>query len=169
MHLDIRDIRGYYDIENSRDYDYDDLVHLGISPDNADVMTRISVPGQLGDFIFYEKDRFQKTPIEGVVYIQIGHYGYGEYGLYVKESGDEVCAGSVFHQPSIYTLNKNLRTFFLFHLIRNELLMTKRQGQYTSYKYAGELRKMYEQIDPVAMRDVEGYWSHLVEDYETGL
>lgn len=45
----------------------------------------------------------------------------------------------------------------------------KRQGQYTFYKYAGELRKMYEQIDPVAMRDVEGYWSHLVEDYETGL
>ncbi|GJM71834.1 hypothetical protein HMSSN036_40500 [Paenibacillus macerans] len=60
-----------------------------------------------------KKDRFQKTFIEGVAYIQIGHYGYGEYGLYVKEGGDEVCVDSVFHQPSIYTLNKNFRTFFL--------------------------------------------------------
>ncbi len=45
----------------------------------------------------------------------------------------------------------------------------KRQGEYTSYNYASELRKVYEQIDPEAMKDAEGYWSHLVEDYETGL
>lgn len=42
-------------------------------------------------------------------------------------------------------------------------------GEYTSYNYAIKLRKVYEQIDPVAMKDVEGYWSHLIEDYETGL
>ncbi|GJM71833.1 hypothetical protein HMSSN036_40490 [Paenibacillus macerans] len=42
-------------------YDYEDLVHLGICPDNADVMTGISVPGQLGDFEFYEKRSFSKN------------------------------------------------------------------------------------------------------------
>ncbi len=42
----------------------------------------------------------------------------------------------------------------------------KQQGEYTSYKYASELRKVYEEIDPEEMKDVEGYWSHLIEDYE---
>lgn len=45
----------------------------------------------------------------------------------------------------------------------------KRQGEYTSYKYASEIQKTYEEIDPQAMKDAEGYWSHLLEDYETGL
>lgn len=45
----------------------------------------------------------------------------------------------------------------------------KQEGEYSSQKYARELRNLYEQLDPVAMKDVEGYWSHLIEDYETGL
>lgn len=45
----------------------------------------------------------------------------------------------------------------------------KQQGEYASDKYARELRKWFEDIDPEAMKDVEGYWSHLLEDYETGL
>lgn len=58
----------------------------------------------------------------------------------------------------------------MFQLIRQELSSEMRQREiYTSYKYAIELRKLYEQIDPAALKDVEGYWSHLIEDYETGL
>lgn len=45
----------------------------------------------------------------------------------------------------------------------------KKEGVYTSCNYAIELRKVYEQIDFIAMKEVEGYWSHLIEDYETGL
>lgn len=94
---------------------------------------------------------------------------YG-YGLYLKEGSDELFTSSSFHQPLIYMLNKNLKTFFLFHLIRHEVSgRMRKEGVYTSYMYANELRKLYEQIDPIAMKDVEGYWSHLIEDYETGL
>lgn len=54
--------------------------------------------------------------------------------------------------------------------IKNEVAMKMRQqGEYTSYKYACELRRLFEQIDPAPMKDAESYWSHLVEDYETGL
>lgn len=43
------------------------------------------------------------------------------------------------HHPLIYTLNKNLRTFFLFHLIKQEKSMEmKKEGVYTSYNYAIE-------------------------------
>ncbi|WP_438498470.1 hypothetical protein [Paenibacillus sp. IHBB 3054] len=44
---------------------------------------------------------------------------------------------------------KGVRTFILFHF------------------YAIKLRRVYEQIDPVAMKEAEGYWSNLIEDYET--
>ncbi|HOJ79193.1 MAG TPA: SUKH-4 family immunity protein [Bacillota bacterium] len=74
------------------------------------------------------------------------------------------------HKPQLYLLNKDLKTFFWFYLISQELSMRmKQQGEYASDKYARELRKWFEDIDPEAMKDVEGYWSHLLEDYETGL
>lgn len=58
----------------------------------------------------------------------------------------------------------------MFHLIKNELAMKMKQGnEYSTQKYAHELQKMFDQIDPVAMKDVEGFWSHFIEDYETGL
>lgn len=169
MDFDIREIREYYDSE-LREYDFNELVSLGISHDNADFMVGIGVPEEFDVFVFYGTDNFQKLSIEGVQFIKIGHYTSYGYGLYVKEGSDELFTSSFFHEPQIYMLNQNLKTFFLFHLIRQEVLTRmKQQGEYTSYKYASELCKVYGKIDPVAMKDAEGYWSHLVEDYETGL
>ncbi|CAH1226416.1 hypothetical protein PAECIP111890_05924 [Paenibacillus sp. JJ-223] len=45
----------------------------------------------------------------------------------------------------------------------------KREGGYTTQKYVKELHRLYKQLDPLAMKDAEGYWSHLIEDYATGL
>ncbi|WP_227871770.1 hypothetical protein [Paenibacillus bovis] len=45
----------------------------------------------------------------------------------------------------------------------------KKAEIYTSQNYAHELRKLYMQYDADTMENVEGYWSHLIEDYETGL
>jgi hypothetical protein len=39
----------------------------------------------------------------------------------------------------------------------------------SEYYYASELRRYFEQIDPIALQNAEGYCSHLLEDYETGL
>lgn len=169
MDFDIREIREYYDSE-LRDYDYDDLIRLGISHDNADFMVSIGVPEEYDDIVFYGKDTIHKTLIEGITYIKIGHFGYIPHGLYVKEGCDGFFSTSSLHAPPIYLLNKNLRTFFLFHLIKNELHMKMEQeGEYSTQKYARELRRLYEQIDPISMQDVEGYWSILVEEYETGI
>ncbi|MBW5470855.1 hypothetical protein GPJ61_23860 [Brevibacillus formosus] len=173
MDFDIREIRDYYDSE-LRDYDYDELVRIGISHDNADFMVSIGVPEEYDDFVFYGKDTIQKTLIEGIKFIKIGHYAchgiLNPNGLYLKEGSDGLFTTSSLHDPPIYLLNKNLRTFFLFHLIKNELAMKMRQeDEYSTQKYARELRRLYDQIDPIPMKDVEGYWSHLIEDYETGL
>ncbi|MGK5509293.1 hypothetical protein [Brevibacillus formosus] len=169
MDFDIREIRDYYDSE-LQDYDYNDLVSFGISLENADFMIGIGVPEEFDDFVFYRLNDFQKLLIDDVQFIKIGHYTSYGYGLYLKEGSDELFTSSSFHQPLIYMLNKNLKTFFLFHLIRHEVsVRMRKEGVYTSYMYAIELRKLYEQIDPIAMKDVEGYWSHLIEDYETGL
>ncbi|WP_429845155.1 hypothetical protein [Brevibacillus sp. FIR094] len=181
MDFDIREFRDYYDPELQAydyhelvtlgiSYDYHELVTLGISYDNAEFMVSIGVPEEFDVFVFYKIDQFQKLLMEDVSYIQIGHFSFCKYGLYVKEGSDEFFTTSSLHEPHLYMLNKNLRTFFLFHLIKNEVAMKMRQqGEYTSYKYACELRRLFEQIDPVPMKDVESYWSHLIEDYETGL
>ncbi|MEC0210440.1 SUKH-4 family immunity protein [Paenibacillus ehimensis] len=173
LDFDICEIREYYDSE-LRDYDYNELVRLGISHDDADFMVSIGVPENYDDFVFYGRDTFKKTLIEGVEFINIGHYScYGildPNALYLKKGSDGLFINSSHHKPPIYMLNKNLRTFFLFELIRNELAMKmKQESEYNEQKYARELRKLYEQIDPVAMKDLDGYWSHLIEDYETGL
>lgn len=169
MDFDIEEIRDYYDAELQA-YDYIEIVSLGISHNNADFMISIGVPAELDDFVFYKADHFQKLLIDGVRYIQIGHFSFSKNGLYVKEGSDEFFSTSSIHEPGIYMLNKSLETFFLFHLIKNEVATKMRQqGEYTSYKYACELRRLFEQIDPAPMKDAESYWSHLVEDYETGL
>ncbi|NQF15979.1 hypothetical protein HPY31_18960 [Brevibacillus sp. HB1.3] len=169
MDFDIREIRKYYGSE-IREYDFDKLVNVGITRENADFMIDVGVPEEFADFVFYGFDDFQKLLFEDVQVIKIGHFSFCEYGLYLKESSNEFFTSSSYHEPQIYMLNKNLRTFFLFHLIRNKVAMKMmQQGEFTSYNYAIELRRLYGQIDPVAMKDVEGYWSHLIEDYETGL
>ncbi|MFI2130887.1 hypothetical protein [Lysinibacillus fusiformis] len=169
MDYDIREIREYYDSE-TREYDFNELVNFGVSVENADFMIDIGVPKEFDDFEFYEFTSFRKTVIKEVQFIKVGHCSSYEYGLYLKEGSDELFTSSSVHHPLIYTLNQNLRTFFLFHLIKQEISMNiKKEGVYTSYNYAIELRKVYEQIDSIAMKEVEGYWSHLIEDYETGL
>lgn len=169
MDFDIREIREYYDSE-MLDFNFTELVNFGISIENADFMIDIGVPEELGDFEFYEFNDFQKIVIGEIRFIKIGQNASSGYGLFLKEGSDELFTSSSFHHPLIYMLNQNLRTFFLFYLIRQELsVKMKKEGVYSSYNYASELRKVYEQIDPVAMKEVEGYWSHLIEDYETGL
>ncbi|MNW05201.1 hypothetical protein D3C71_2014120 [compost metagenome] len=92
------------------------------------------------------------------------------YGLYFKPESDILYMNSSLAKSAVYALNKNIETFFLFHFIRSELSTKMRsEGTYTKAHYASELRRYFEQIDPVAMQNVEGYWSHLLEDYETGL
>ncbi|UHA74771.1 hypothetical protein [Paenibacillus sp. 481] len=173
MEFDIHEILGYYDTK-LRDYNYFELIELGISHENADFMVSIGVPEKYDNFVFYDENAFQKTFIEGERFIIIGHYA--DYGgrkskdLYLKEGSDGFFTTSSLHAPQIYMFNKNLRTFFLFDLIKNEVATKMRkEGEFNSYKYAIELRGLFEQIDPEAMKDVEGYWSHLIEDYETGL
>lgn len=169
MDFDIREIREYYDSE-IRSYDFNKLVNFGVSNDNADFMVGIGIPAELGEFEFYRFNEFCKIGIEEVQFIKIGHHASYKYGLYLKEGSEELYTSSSLHSPLMYILNQNLKTFFLFHLIRQELsVKMKKEGIYTSYDYAIELRKMYEQVDPIAMKEVEGYWSHLIEDYETGL
>lgn len=169
MDFDIREIRGYYDSE-TQDYDFNKLVNFGVSVENADFMIDIGVPKEFDDFEFYEFKGFQKTVIKEVQFIKVGHYASYEYGLYLKEGSDELFTSSFLHHPLFYTLNQNIRTFFLFHLIRQEIsTQMKKEGVYTSYNYAIELRKAYKRIDPIAMNEAEGYWLHLIEDYETGL
>jgi len=69
------------------------------------------------------------------------------------------------HGPFVYLFPTGVAS-----LIKNELAMEmKLEGGYTTQKYAQELHRLFEQLDPLAMKDVEGYWSHLIEDYETGL
>lgn len=169
MDFDIREIREYYDSE-PLDYEFNELVNFGVSIENADFMIDIGVPKEFGDFEFYEFTEFRKIVIEEMQFIKVGHYASHEYGLYLKEGSDELFTSSSLHHPLIYKLNQNLRAFFLFHLIRQEISSEmKKEGVYTSYNYAIELKKVYEQIDPTALKEVEGYWSHLIEDYETGL
>ena len=169
MDFDIREIREYYDSE-TRDYDFNELVNFGVSVENANFMINIGVPIEFGDFEFYDFTDFRKMVIKEVQFMKVGHCTSYEYGIYLKEGSNELFTSSSLHHPLIYTLNQNLRTFFLFHLIGQKISTEmKKEGVYTSYNYAIELRKMYEQIDPRAMKEVEGYWSHLIEDYETGL
>ncbi|MEK4988592.1 hypothetical protein NYE46_16500 [Listeria sp. FSL L8-0308] len=59
MDIDISEIRDYYESE-IRDYDYNELVRLGVSHDNAEFMVSIGVPEEYNDFIFYGLDTFQK-------------------------------------------------------------------------------------------------------------
>ncbi|TVX91890.1 SUKH-4 family immunity protein [Paenibacillus agilis] len=169
MEYDVREIRNYYDAK-IREYDFNKLVGIGISPNNAEFMVSVGVPEEYDEFVFYSIVDFQKLLIGGKPFIKIGHFTSSLYGLYVNEDGDEFFTSSSYHEPQVYMLNKNLETFFLFYLIRHEVsTKMRKQGEYTSYNYARELSRLYEQIDPEAMKDVEGYWSHFIEDYETGL
>lgn len=167
MDYEIREIREYYDSE-IRDYDFNELVRIGVSRENADFMTDIGVPEEIDGFVFFEFSDFEKLSIDEVQFIKIGYHS--SYGIFLKEGSDELFTSSSIHRPYMYVLNRNIRTFLLFQLIRHEISARMRsEGVYTPNKYAIELRKVFEQFDAVSMRDTEGYWSHLLEDYETGL
>lgn len=173
MNFDILEIKDYYDSEII-DYDQVKLINWGISEENTNFFMKIGVPEQYDDFVFYKVESFRLKVFADEEYIQIGHfasYGMREpYGLYLKRDSDMLFITSTLDNSKLYILNKNLETFFLFHLIRSEIATALRiEGAYTSDRYASELRGYFEQIDPIAMKNVEGYWSHLLEDYETGL
>ncbi|MCP1136957.1 SUKH-4 family immunity protein [Paenibacillus polysaccharolyticus] len=173
MNFNILEIKEYYDTD-VLEYDYAELSLRGISKKNAQFLTQIGVPEQYEDFFFYKLDQFHDKDLTGEQYIQIGHFAsYGmrdAYGLYLKSESDILYMNSSLDKSAVYALNKNIETFFLFHLIRSELSAKMRsEGTYNQAHYASELRSYFEQIDPVAMQNVEGYWSHLLEDYEAGL
>ncbi|PWW37931.1 MULTISPECIES: SUKH-4 family immunity protein [Paenibacillus] len=173
MDFDIVEIKDYYDTEIIN-YDFTNLKDWGISEENAHFLIDIGVPEQYDDFSFYESGAFQVKVIEGEEYIQIGQFAsYGmrdSYGLYLKQGSDMFFTTSSLDKSNVYMLNKNLGTFFLFHLIRSELATKMRlEGTYTPDEYARALRVYFEKIDPIAMKNDEGYWSHMLEDYETGL
>lgn len=173
MNFNILEIIEHYDTD-VLEYDYAKLSLRGISEENVQFLTRIGVPEHYDDFFFYELDQFHDKEIAGERYIQIGHFtSYGmrdACGLYLKPESDILYMNSSLDKSAVYALNKNIETFFLFHLIRSELSTKMRsEGTYTQAHYASELRSYFEQIDPVAMQNVEGYWSHLLEDYKTGL
>ncbi|MGG4127153.1 hypothetical protein ABEW19_02680 [Paenibacillus illinoisensis] len=72
------------------------------------------------------------------------------YGLFLKQGSDTLFTTSPLDKSEVYILNKNLKTFFLFHLIRNELAAKMRlEGVYTSDKYASKLRDYFENVDPI--------------------
>lgn len=69
-------------------------------------------------------------------------------GLYFKESSSELFTTSPLHEPHLYMINKDLKTFFCSILIKNELAMKmKQQNEYSTQKYTHELQKMFDQID----------------------
>jgi len=173
MKFDLEEIAAYYDSAPSK-YDYYELLEFGISLRNADFIVSIGLPQSLDDFVFYELENMQKEIIKGVKLIRIGHhatYGFlNQQPLYLLEGEDEMFFASCNHPLSIYQLNKDLKTFFLFHLMRYELYSAmKKAEKYNTHTYAYELRQLFIQYDANTMEDTEGYWSHLIEDYETGL
>ncbi|WP_145414565.1 SUKH-4 family immunity protein [Paenibacillus xylanexedens] len=173
MNNDILKIKEYYDTD-VLEYDYAELILRGISEENAQFLTQIGVPEQYDDFFFYRLDQFHDKDVTGEQYIQIGHFAsYGmrdACGLYLKPESDILYMNSSLAKSAVYALNKNIETFFLFHLIRSELSTKMRsEGTYTQAHYASELRRCFEQIDPVAMQNVEGYWSHLLEELRNRL
>ncbi|MCA1294985.1 hypothetical protein LBW89_18390 [Paenibacillus sp. alder61] len=169
MDFDIKEIIKYYG-EDVWQYKLNDLLNVGISRENANFISSSGLPKVFSDFIFFEFEKFEKITFKNTNIIKIGQFSFGEHGLFLKENEDELFASSSYHEPEIYIMNKNIETFFLFHLIKNKIAINMiERNKFNSFDYALELKKVYNENDYVAMEDQEGYWSHLVEDYETGL
>lgn len=169
MIFNINEIIKYYG-EDIWQYKRIELLDLGISRENANFISINGLPKVFSDFNFFELEKFQKTPFENTNIIKIGQLSFGVYGLFLKENEDELFTSSYYHESNIYILNKNVETFFLFHLIKNKIAKNRiERNEFNSSEYALELKRVFNENDCVAMEDQEGYWSHLVEDYETEL
>ncbi|ANF97576.1 hypothetical protein [Paenibacillus bovis] len=169
MNFDIKEISNYYG-EDKWQYKLNDLLNIGISNENANFISEKGLPKVFSDFTFYKFDNFEKISLKDAHIIKIGEFSFSKSGLFLKQDEDELFSTSSYHGSNIYILNKNLETFFLFHLIKDKIAQNMiKKNKFDSYKYAIELKNKYNENDYMAMEDQEGYWSHLVEDYETGL
>lgn len=165
MEYRMEDIRKYYN--EFRVYNYDDLIRQGFTESNARFMSEIGVPYNFLGFIFFDTEGFNTHVISDEKYIQIGVFKPHEYtinGIYVHLASGKVLKES---EDGIVLLNRDLKTFFLFHLIFYQEAKKYNLKQIEECNtYGAEVRSKFEKIDSEAMENSEGYWSTKVEEYE---
>ncbi|MGO4527476.1 SUKH-4 family immunity protein [Paenibacillus sp. 2TAF8] len=165
MEYNIEKIKKYYD--DFRLYNYDILIKQGFKDSDAIFMSQIGVPNRFLCFTFFELEEFKTCIISNEIYIQVGIFEPHDYtcdGIYVHLHSGKVVKES---DKDIVLLNRDLKTFFLFHLILfQEAKNYNLKEVEECNKYGEEVRKKLEKIDPEAMQNSEGYWFTKVEEYE---
>lgn len=165
MEYKVENIRKYYD--DFRIYPYDDLIKQGFTERDALFMSEIGVPFKFLGFAFFGLEEFKICLFSGEEYIQVGIFrphSYTNNGIYVHLGSGKVVKES---EHGIVLLNRDLKTFFLFHLIFfQDAKKYNLKNIEECNTYGAEVRKKFENMDPEAMENHEGYWSTKVEEYE---
>ncbi|AWB43155.1 hypothetical protein DCC85_02180 [Paenibacillus sp. CAA11] len=165
MEYNIEGIRKYYD--DFRIYPYDKLIEQGFVESDALFMSEIGIPHNFLGFTFFALEEFKSCIFSDEKYIQIGIFrphDYTDNKIYVRFGSGKVVKES---ENGIALLNRDLKTFFLFHLIFfQEAKKYNLKNVEDCNTYGTEVRKKFEKIDPEAMENSEGYWSTKVEEYE---
>lgn len=165
MEYNVENIKKYYN--DSRIYDYDDLIKRGFLESDALFLNEIGVPYNFLGFTFFDLEEFKTFVFSDEKYIQVGIFRPNDYtsnGVYVHLGSGKVVKES---ENDIVFLNRDLKTFFLFHLIFfQEAKKYNLKELVECNTYGAEVRIKFEKIDPEAMENSDGYWSTRVEEYE---
>lgn len=165
MEFKVENIKKYYD--DFWVYNYDDLIKQGFTESDALFMSEMGVPHIFQGFIFYDISKFKTCVLFNEKYIQVGIFmphDYTSNSIYVHLGNGKVIKEA---ESDIILLNRDLKTFFLFHLIFFQLAKKYNLKNIEECNtYGEELRAIFEEIDPEAMKNSEGYWSTKVEEYE---
>ncbi|URJ44311.1 SUKH-4 family immunity protein [Paenibacillus polymyxa] len=165
MEYNVENIKKYYN--DFRIYDYDGLIKRGIIKSDALFMSEIGVPYNFLGFTFFDLEEFKTYVFSDETYIQVGIFRPHDYtnnGIYVHLGSGKVVKES---ENGIVLLNRDLKTFFLFHLIFfQEAKKYNLKVVEECNTYGSAVRNKFEKIDPEAMENNEGYWSVKVEEYE---
>jgi len=165
MEYNIENVKKYYD--DFRLYNYDNLIKQGFIESDALFMSQIGVPYNFLGFTFFELEEFKTCIFSDEKYIQVGIFRPHDYTsdrIYVHLGSGKVVKES---ENDIVLLNRDLKTFFLFHLIFfQEAKKYNLKEVEECNTYGEEVRNKFEKIDPEAMENSEGYWSTKVEEYE---
>lgn len=165
MGYNLENIRKYYD--DFLIYHYENLIKQGFTESGAIFMSEIGVPYNFLGFTFFDLGEFKTCVFSDEKYIQVGVFRPHDYtnnGVYVHLGSGKVVKES---EHGISLLNRDLKTFFLFHLIFfQEARKYNLKEVEQCNTYGAEVRKKFEKIDPESMENSEGYWSTKVEEYE---
>lgn len=148
-------------------YNYPALMRQGFTEENAILMSKHGIPHHFLGFEFYDIGDFKTHEVSNETYIQIGIFKphpYTSQAIYIYSGNGRVIKEAEHH---LALLNRDLRTFFLFQVI---FIQVAKQYNLKSVEecnaYGTEVRAIFEEIDPEAMQNSEGYWSTKVEEYE---